>query len=548
MKKIFHSLFITCFLSLPVLAQQTANAAKNTGIQRPKLVVGIVIDQMRWDYLYRYNNRFGQAGFKRLLNQGFSCENTFLPYLPTYTAVGHTCVYTGSVPAVHGIIGNNWYDRSLNRNMYCSEDSTVQAIGGGVKAGKMSPNNLLTTTITDELRLASNFKSKVIGIALKDRGAIFPAGHSANAAYWFDDGNWMTSNYYMEQLPGWVNDYNAKQIPAKAMKGTWNTLYPIETYTQSTADNKIYEAGISGLKGNTFPYYLDSAGKKKFEAFKFTPFAADYTFDFAKTAIDKERMGSADVTDFLCISISSTDYAGHAFGPNSIEIEDTYLRLDQDIESFLKYLDQKIGKGNYTVFLTADHAVAHVPGFLKENKIPAGFYSDSELQKQLNEEVGKLTGFHHSITKIMNYQVYLNKEGIEKAGQNIANIIDIIKKEIIKNPFIAGVYDLPQIMNETLAQPMRERMINGYNEKRSGDIQMLPLPGYFSGTARGTTHGTWNAYDAHIPLLFYGWGIQQGKLNREVYMTDIAPTIAALLHIQMPNGAVGKVIEDVIKK
>lgn len=529
------------------MAQQTGNAVKNKGLQKPKLVVGIVVDQMRWDYLYRFYNRFGPAGFKRLLNQGFSCENTFLPYLPTYTAVGHTCVYTGSVPAIHGIIGNNWYDRSLNRNMYCSEDTNVRAVGGAEKAGKMSPANLLTTTITDELRLASNFKSKVIGIALKDRGAIFPAGHSANAAYWYDNGNWMTSNYYMEELPAWVNNYNAKQIPAKTMEGTWNTLYPINTYTQSTADDKTYEAGITGIRGNTFPYHLDSAGKKKFEAFKCTPFAANYTFDFAKAVIDNEKMGATDATDFLCVSISSTDYAGHAFGPNSIEIEDTYLRLDQDIENFLKFLDQKTGKGNYTVFLTADHAVAHVPGFLREYKIPAGFYSDSELQMQLNEAISRLTGFSQSITKIMNYQVYLNNEGIEQAGQNRAHIVAIIKKELLKKPFISGVYELPQIMNETLAQPMRERMINGYNEKRSGDIQWLTLPGYFSGTARGTTHGTWNAYDAHIPLLFYGWGIQPGKLNREVYMTDIAPTIAALLHIQMPNGTVGKVIEEVIK-
>ena len=359
---------------------------------RPKLVVGLVIDQMRWDYLYRYNELYGANGFKRLLNQGFSCENTLLPYVPAYTAVGHTCIYTGSVPAYTGIIGNNWFDKNTGSSVYCTDDATVSTVGSNSNAGKMSPENLWVTTITDELRLSNNFKSKVIGIALKDRGAILPAGHSANAAYWYDDkvGKWITSSYYMNTLPAWVSSFNDKDLPASYMSKDWNTMLPIGRYDLSTADDKPYENPIKGEKTVTFPHQLSAIGMAdKYESFKTTPFANSYTFDFAKAAIDNESLGKNTVTDFLAISISSTDYIGHSFGPNSIEIEDTYLRLDKDIADFIQYLDLKVGKGNYLFFLTADHGVAHIPAFLVEHKIPGGSFSENDLSIELNEAIEK---------------------------------------------------------------------------------------------------------------------------------------------------------------
>lgn len=537
-RKYFSSLLFLFLISYSTQAQTT----------KPKLVVGIVIDQMRWDYLYKYKEQYGAKGFNRLLKEGFTAENTMIPFTPTYTAPAHTCVYTGSIPAINGIVGNNWYDKATNKWVYCTDDSAVNTVGAINKAGKMSPANMWTNTITDELRLSTNFKSKVIGIALKDRGAILPAGHSANAAYWYDGGKWITSSYYMNELPKWVNEFNAKDEPAKAMKKDWTTLYDIKNYTISTADDKPYEINIKGLKKVTFPHKLSTIDDKdKYEAFKTTPFANNYTLNFAQEAIYNEKLGQRAVTDFLAVSISSTDYIGHAFGPNSIEIQDTYLRLDLALTEFLMYLDNMVGKGNYTLFLTADHGVAHIPEFLNENKMPAGTFDDGDIIKELNEAIEEKFAIKKVITTVMNYQVYLNDNAIEKGNGDKTKITELIINKLKKKDFIVNAFELEKIMEASIPQPQKDRMANGYTPKRSGDIQLIFKPGYIDEGKKGTTHGLWNPYDAHIPCLFYGWGVKSGKTHRETYMTDIAPTLAALLKIQMPNGCVGKVIEELIK-
>ena len=545
--KVIFSLLIIFSFSNNIQAQK--KVMHSNIIDRPKIVVGIVIDQMRWDYLYRYYNRYSTGGFKRLINKGFSFQNTLLPYVPTYTAVGHTTIYTGGIPATHGMVGNNWFDKGSNKNVYCTDDSTVQGVGNNDVSGKMSPKNMWATTITDELRLSNNFESKVIGIALKDRGAILPAGHSANAAYWYDEktGKWITSNYYMQQLPDWVNVFNAKDEPGNMMKKDWNTLYPINTYTQSTADNQDYELALSGLTSPAFPHKLSTVGSVKYSTFKYTPYAATYTFNFAKAALENEKLGSGKATDFLTVSISSTDYMGHSFGPNSIEAEDTYLRLDKDIADFLNYMDAKIGVNNYLVFLSADHGAAHVPAFLKEHKIDAGVFSDLAINQQLNKIVEDSFGIKQTILSVQNYQVYIDVKSIKNNGKDIAAVKNLIIQTLKNLPFITNVFETDKMNDITLAEPLKTMLINGYTPTRSGDIQFIVKPGYFDGGKKGTTHGLWNPYDAHIPLLFYGWSIKPGKTNRETYMTDIAPTLAAMLHIQMPSGSVGKVLEEVVK-
>ena len=411
----------------------------------------------------------------------------------------------------------------------------------------MSPENMWTTTITDELRLSNNFRSRVFGISLKDRGAILPAGHGANAAYWFDAsvGKWISSSHYMQALPDYVNGFNDRDLAGDYMKGVWNTLLPIENYGQSTADDKPYENPIPGLNTVNFPHQLSLITNDKYEAFKYTPFASTYTFDFARTVVENEQLGKKAVTDFLAISISSTDYAGHHFGPNSVEIEDTYARLDKDIASFLQYLDEKLGKGNYLLFLSADHAVAHIPGFLQEHEIPSAVFSNIEIKNELNKMVEKKYGLPRVIPSVQNYQVYVNKNAIAVEGKNEEAILKDIMQLLARKEFITDVVETSKINAASISQPQRERMINGYNAQRSGDIQFTVKSGYFDGANKGTTHGSWNPYDAHIPLLFYGWNVKPGKTNREVYMTDIAPTIAAMLQIQMPNGCVGKVLNEV---
>ena len=542
-KKIFLSFFALCITGFSFSQSQTKEIA------RPKLVIGLVIDQMRWDYLYRYYDLYSTNGFKRLLNEGYSCENTMIPYVPTYTAPGHTCIFTGSVPAINGIIGNNWFDKNSNKTIYCTDDSTVLSVGSNSAAGKMSPRKLLTTTITDELRLSNNFKSKVIGISLKDRASILPAGHSANAAYWFDTktGDWITSSYYMAQLPDWMNKFNQKRLPDNYMSKDWNTLLPQSKYELSTEDNKVYERTIPGEKTTIFPHKLPTISNLKYDAFEYTPFGMTYTFDLAKSVIENENLGKNNVADFLTISISSTDYIGHAFGPNSVETEDTYLRLDNDIATFLKYLDDKLGKENYLLFLTADHGVAHIPAFLQEHKIPAGIFSDSSLAKEIDRLIENKFNIKNSVQLVLNYQVYLNINKIEKEGKAFEDVAYEVIKYLKQKPFIEDAFETKNIVQQSIPEPIKRMLVNGYNVNRSGDIQFTVAPEYFDWTWQGTTHGSWNPYDAHIPLIWFGWNIKHGATNRETYMTDIAPTLAAMLKIQMPSGSVGKVIEEVIK-
>ena len=519
---------------------------QKSGITRPKLVVGIVVDQMRWDYLYRYYDLYSNKGFRRLLQEGYSCENTLIPYLPTYTAPGHSCIYTGSVPAIHGIVGNSWFDRTLNRTVYCTDDSTVSPVGGSATWGKNSPRNLLSNTIGDELRLSNNFKSRVFGVSIKDRASILPAGHSANGAFWYDEaqGKWITSTWYMKELPPWLVKVNDERMPDNYMSRDWTTLLPQDKYDLSTADNKSYEGLITGETTNTFPHHLGSL-QKKYDAFKTTPFVNTYTLSLAKAVIENERLGS-QYTDFLAINIAGTDFIGHAFGPNSIEVEDTYLRLDLDLADFLQFLDNKMGKGNYLLFLSADHGVSQVPGFLQEHGLPAGLMNQGTINKDLNSLLEKKFGLKNGVLNVLNYEVYLNNDEIARTGKPAQPIKDEVIAFLEKQDYISNAFETGKIQAASLPEPIKKMLINGYYPKRSGDIHFVLKPGYMDKTATGTTHGTWSPYDAHIPLIWFGWNINPGKLYRETYMTDIAPTIAALLKIQMPGGSVGKVIEEVM--
>jgi len=512
--------------------------------EQPKLIVGIVVDQMRWDYLYRYYDRYGAGGFKRMLGEGFSCENTYISHLPSFTAVGHSTVYTGSVPAIHGITGNDWTDQLTGRHWYCTEDTAVQSVGSSSAAGKMSPRNLLASTITDELRLATNFRSKVVGVSLKDRASILPAGHTPNGAFWLDDSNasFITSTYYMNELPEWVQKFNAKKEPAQLMSKPWETLYPINTYLQSSADNSKWEGTYTGETAPVFPHNMPEIYPKNPVSLRATPSGNTLTLDFAKAAIEGYNLGKGTVADFLTINCASTDYVGHQFGPNSIEVEDTYLRLDKDLAAFFTYLDQRVGKGKYLVFLTADHGAAHAVGFMKEHNIPGDLLvNKNELDGLLKEKFG--TG--GLVRGLWNYHVNFNVSRIDSAKLDY----DAIKKEtvkwLLKQPGVQFAVDVDNIGSSAIPEPVKSMIINGYNPKRTGSVMIVPEPGWYQGATTGTTHGNWNAYDVHIPLVFMGWHVKHGASNDITHMTDIAPTIAAMLRIQMPNGCVGKPVKQV---
>ena len=529
------------FLSLLLLITlHHANAQKSTVVAaKPKLIVGIMVDQMRWDYLYRFQHRYGQNGFNRVLREGFTAENTQIAYAQTVTAAGHASVYTGSVPAINGIMGNEWYDRKLKRQVYCVEDDSVSIVGGSGKGEPMSPKNLQVTTISDELKLATNFRSKVIGVAIKDRGSILPAGHAADAAYWYEpsSGNFVSSTWYMKELSPWASAFNNRKIVDSLYAVPWALNYPFESYVQSDVKNPAYTK-------SPFPRKLDANIGKNYGAIASTPWGNTLTLSFAKAAVEAEGLGADSIPDLLAISLSSPDYIGHSVGPNAVEIEDTYIKLDREMAAFFEYLDKKVGKGNYLFFLTADHAVAHVPAFLQEHQLPG---KSMKVNKRAEEATMKKFKLRKVVESIGNYQYYLDRNLIDSAGLDFDAVKSFFIAELNKEDDVLLAFDNASIAAANLPAEYKEMFVKGYNHKLAGDVQVVYKPGYFNGGPTGTTHGSMYPYDSHIPLLFMGWGVKPGQTSRKVYMSDIAGTIAAMLKIQMPSGNVGTVIHEVIK-
>lgn len=519
--------------------------------QSPKLVVGIVVDQMRYDYLTRFWNQYGEGGFKRLVNEGFNCKNNHFNYAPTSTGPGHTSVYTGTTPATHGIIGNDWFDKESGEDVYCAGDDSYASVGTTSDAGKMSPHRMLTTTITDELRLHTQKRGKVIGVALKDRGAILPAGHAANAAYWFEggqDGNWITSTYYMDELPQWVVDFNSSDI-VESYKKPWNTLKPIETYVESGLDANTYEGLQEGEASNTFPHDLPAIWDQngQFDLIRRSPYGNSITADFALAALEGEDLGADTITDFLAISFSSTDYVGHFFGVNSKEIEDTYIRLDQDLARIFSTLDEKVGEGEYTVFLTADHAAIDVPSYLIDSKIPAGYLDMNGMKTKFGEFLQYKYGTTDVVRNLSNYQLFLDHKILANLDIDLEDAQEDIAMELLTYDGIGQVYTAHQMWENEYTEGIPYILQKGYNQKRSGDILLVPNVGYISYSRTGSTHGSPQIYDTHVPLLLYGKGIKQGSTVNRTEIPDIAPTIAALLGIAFPSGATGQPIGEVLE-
>jgi predicted AlkP superfamily pyrophosphatase or phosphodiesterase len=543
--------FFTLLISTTVLAQDNAN-------QHPALVVGIVVDQMRQEYLYRFQNKFSEGGFKRLMNEGFMLKNAHYNYIPTFTGPGHASIYTGTTPAIHGIIANDFYDKPSGRMVNCVGDSRFIPVGNKNGNGDVSPARLLASTITDELRLFSQKKSKVVSLSFKDRGAALPGGHMPNGAYWYDgkNGEFMTGTYYMSQLPEWVNKFNKLNLPDKYLSQEWNTFFPVEQYTESGPDESPYETKFVGKIKSVFPYNLKELRKRNgdYNLLSSTPFAQDFLTAFAKAALDGERLGKDNWTDFLAISYSTTDIIGHAMGPNAVELEDTYIRLDRNIEDLLQTLDTKIGKGNYTVFLTSDHGVAEVPQYLRDNKIPAGYLNPNSLKAGLRDFLQKYYPGKEIIMNISNNQVFLSQDVFtgnpKTAGIDMLIATELVSKYLMAVDGIANVFTENDIRQASFSEDgIKGMAARGYNIKRSGDITYIIEPGWIEGTkVQGSTHGSSYSYDTHIPVLFFGSGIKSGSSVKYHPITDIAPTLSILLHIKFPSGCTGQPIEELFEK
>ncbi len=548
---------------LVLLFQITSVYCQTNEEHMPKLVVGIVVDQMRFDQLHRYEHRYSERGFKRLLEHGFSFKNTHYNYIPTVTAAGHAAVYTGTTPSVNGIIGNSWYDRGKKAEVENVEDHS-EIIIGSKKTDTVgrSPKNLLTTTIADQLRVDSNFRSKVISVSFKDRGAILPGGHTANGAYWYDwkssPGYFVSSSYYMKELPAWVNKFNELGKVDQYLDSVWNPLYPIESYTLSAPDDNAYERVLRGKETPTFPYDFKEMRKvyrelnAEYNIFWISPWGNTLLTEFAIAAIENEGLGKGKHTDLLNIGYSVTDVVGHTFGPQSVEMEDIYLRLDKDIEKLLDYLDKKVGKDAYVLFLTSDHGAIPVSSFLSDHKLPSEIARLNQYETQLKEFLLAKTGIDSLLEKFDYEQVYLNRDHIKERG------LDLIEIQRTAAYFLSNLKGVDHALSaydlQTSAynEGIRSKMQKGYHKNRSGDISISFKSGFVGSDdpelsisqVKGTTHGSGWSYDSHVPLVWFGKNIPTGNSARSVAITSIAPTLALLLNLQLPSGSSTEACEE----
>lgn len=469
---------------------------------RPKLVVGVVVDQMRWDYLYYYYNDYGEGGLRRLLDEGFSCENNMINYVPTVTAIGHTSNYTGTTPFFHGIAGNSFMIDG--KSVSSCEDNTVEGVGTTSRAGHRSPRNLLVTTIGDELKQATSFKSKVFGVAIKDRAAILPAGHSADAAYWWDSevGHFVTSTYYMDQLPAWVEKFNKDY-------GT-EPKFNLNTSNQGVIT----------------------------------------TFRMAEAVLNNEKLGQGESVDMLAVSVSSTDAIGHTYGTRGRENYEVYMQLDKELAHFLKELDNRVGRGNYLLFFTADHGGAHNPNFLKEHNQPGGGWDARAARKAMNDEIAAKLGIIDAVRGISDVRVYLNHSKIDSAGVSIDEVKQVALDVLRKDKEVLLAVDYEKVEESSIPSFLKERIINGYNRSRSGDLCVMPQAGFLTykikDDYKGTNHCLWNPYDSHIPLVFMGWQVKHGSTSAPTRIVDLAATICAMLHIEVPSACIGTPIQEVV--
>ncbi len=534
-----------------MLALLTSMQSKAQNVnEKPKLVVGIVVDQMKQEYLTRFYGNFGEGGFKRFVEEGFMARNGHYNYSSTNTGPGHASVYTGTTPAVHGIVNNSWYSRSLGRSVYCAEDTTVVAVGGTAKNGLISPMNLYSTTITDELKLYTQKQGKVIAMSIKDRGSALPGGHLSDGSYWYDSstGEFMTSTYYMKDLPNWVKSFNSAQHVDKYLNMTWDTFLPIENYNISGPDNSQYESGFRGKDTPTFPYNLKELRKDNgnFSLISSTPFGNSLLTEFAISAVDAEKLGQDNTPDFLAVSYSSTDYIGHNFGPQSKEVQDTYIRLDRELAKLFDALDQKVGKGNYSVFLTADHAVAENSIQMKDDGFKTDNFSNSNARKAVSAALSAKYGAKAWIESFSN-NIHLNHKLIEAEGIDLYEMQNFVAAKMMEQNGIYIALTARDLVTNNYTKNIKNLLQNAYHTKESGDVLVVMDPGWQTGGSKGTGHGNSWTYDTHVPILFYGWGIKKGNSVREIHITDIAPSVSMLLNMRLPNGATGTPILEIFK-
>ena len=547
------NLFFVAIVNSLVLIPSTVFSQNHNRIpsEKPKLIVCMVVDQMRYDYIHRYWDKFGEDGIKRLVISGTFCKNAAYDYLINETAVGHATIASGAPPSHHGIISNNWYNNLQEEVVYCVADDKTRTVGGNFESGQFSPKQMLASTIGDEIRLSSNFKSKVIGLALDNNAAILSAGHSANYAFWYDNlsGHWISSSYYMDSLPGWVRQFNEKNLAESYLDRIWEPLLPLSEYTESTSDTSEFETGIEGR--SVFPYDLEKISQPKrnernFRVLKYTPYGNVFTRDFATAVVINEELGQDEYTDYLSIGFSANEYIGKYFGSNSVEMQDAMLRLDQELAHFINFIDDQIGEQNPLFILTSDHGLAYQPAYLTHHKIPSGYFNPNSSLSLLGSYLNAIYGRGDWVKYYYGQQIYLNHELIETSGITYQEIQDRTAQFLIQFAGVSNSVSSYTLQTSNFSEGIFHKMQNGYHQKRSGDVIINLAPGWLE-TDDGNSYHSSYLGDNHVPLIFYGWKIKRSSMTRPVKMIDIAPTISHFLDISRPNVSTGDIILELVQ-
>lgn len=487
--------------------------------QKPKLVLAIVIDQFRYDYLTRFRDEY-HGGLDRLLTQGAVFTNARYEHFPTVTAIGHSTFLSGATPAISGIIGNEWYDRQEGRSVTSVSDPKEQILGGGANLPGASPRRMLVDTVADELKIASSGKSRVIGISLKDRAAILPVGHTADGAYWYDtaSGNFVSSTFYFAGLPGWVKDFDSAR--------------PVDQYRGATWLNHTLTQDL----------------KKLYSEVEASPFGNDLVERFAERALDAEQLGRHDTTDVLAVSFSANDILGHQVGPDSPDVREISIQTDRVLGKLLNAVDKAVGLSNVVVVLTADHGVAPLPQADAQHRMPGGRATAGEIYKAVQTALAKKYGEGNWIASSSEYNIYLNLDLIASKNLDRAEANRTAAAAALEQPHVFRAYTREQLMTgAVLNDEVGRRVMNGYNVRRSPDVEVLLEP-YWVFSQSGATHGTTFDYDTHVPVIFMGPGIHAGRYDRNIAPNDIAPTLATMLSVETPAGSVGRVLTEMMQQ
>ncbi|MBE0673296.1 MAG: alkaline phosphatase family protein [Bacteroidales bacterium] len=522
--------------------------------EKPKLIIGIVVEQLRFDQLERIRDNLGENGIRRLINEGTTYRNALYGHLLTQGAPGLATINTGTDPSFHGIPSDNWYEPLRNEMIYCTHDVDVNAVGGSFETGFHSPANLLASTFSDELKLSGNRGSKVFGIGFTQYSAIFGAGHAGDGAFWFDDrtGSWMSSTWYMNDLPPWMNDFNASRLSDKYLSGVWSKLKDEEFYTTCMPDSSAHESGFSGQF--VFPYDLNRMSmtggvikKREYTMLKETPFSNSLTTELAIKLIEEEQLGADDNTDFLSICYSASDYVGHRFGPSSAEATDVLYRLDKDIEQLLAWLHDKLGKRNILIYFTAAHGVSEVPDVLTASRIPSGYFRQNQAIMLLRSYLNAIYGQGDWVRGYYERQIFLNRTLIEDAKIPLEEIQSRVSRFMIQFSGVAASYPFFAFETNNFSNGHLRKISNSYSPLRSGDVILILQPGWIDRGDYVTNHNSPYDYDAHVPLIWYGWSINRATVNRKVNMTDIAATLSSIVRIPLPNACSGEPLVELMR-